>query len=233
MLKRKSIALVLLVLGVFLLAACSPGGNKDAVGIGSIQGFIREGTENGDLVMEEVTITVAGKTVTVDDGSYEIRDVKAGKHTLKATAEGYGDYTSEVLVKGGEVTVANIVLTKSLVDEINRDLDLMNEALKIKDLDLMMSVHTADAVYELVMGDYTEVLDYDGIKDLWQTTFEDPDFDEYYDTDEPFVHFKEGDIVSATAEVVVVEFSDEAGDGEMVLKFEEGRWKVHKYKAVF
>lgn len=233
MMKRKSTLLVLLVVALFLLTACSPGNNKNTSGVGSIKGFIREATENGALVTQEVTITVAGKTVTVEDGSYEMDGIPAGRHTLKADSHGYEAYTADVVVKGGEATVTDIILQESLIRVLNKDLDVMNQALTLKDLDMLMSAHTADVVYEIVMQDHTEIMGYDDVRAMWEQTLSDPYFFEYYDPNEPYLYVAEENIVSATSETVVVKFDDGMAEDILTLVKDDGRWKIKKYTTRF
>lgn len=224
---------VLLLIGALFIAGCSggdTGGANSGTGggtlqFGSAQGFIRALSGDGALVTQDVTITIAGSSVTTSTGGYEIKDLPAGNHTLKAQSLGYDDYSTQITIQGGQSIVANVILQSSLAEQVNKDLEPMFQALKHGNHDLMMSVHTSTAEYEIIDGGTLWVLNRDEIRDLWRLRFTDPDY--FFDDSAS----QEKDELLIVADDFIVLKNDSLG-GELTLRKEAGKWKIQRMKLV-
>lgn len=233
LLKKLSLAF-LLVLSILVLTACNPfSGNTSSGGFGTVWGFIREGTDNSRLIKQEVQVSIGDKSSVFTDGNYSFRDIPVGTHTLKVVADGYEPLQLDVVVQKGVVTLADVVLQPSVTSQINRDLDIMNKALEARSIDMLMDAHTKDATYELVVGNRTFVLTSEDIRDAWEQTLSDPEFDEKFDVQKPFIRIDDEDILETSSESVVTRFREgvQGTDGVLTLKQEEGKWKIWRYRV--
>ena len=89
------IALVLLTIG------CNGVGFDAVTGIGpTVSGQVLDATTSTPIA--GATLTVAGRMGTSNiNGGYFLAEVPKGTHTLKVTADGYKEYTQEVVIDQG------------------------------------------------------------------------------------------------------------------------------------
>jgi iron complex outermembrane receptor protein len=85
---------------------------------GSITGTVSFGGDKSVLHNASVQIVELKKTVVTDDaGTYQFTNIPAGKYTLRAHLEGFGDQTQSVTVTAGAPVTADFVLNIAGVKE--------------------------------------------------------------------------------------------------------------------
>lgn len=111
---RKPIFFVSAIILMVLLTGC--GGT--AVQYGALSGTVVDQTSGLQLWDGEATI--AGQTVQIVDGQFEIKNIPAGAHTLKVSKDHYRDQTVQVYV-GHQRNVVEVRMRPSYTE---KDLDL-------------------------------------------------------------------------------------------------------------
>src|SRR5689334_6918237 len=86
--------------------------------VGSVSGTVSFGGDKAVLHNAAVQVVELKKTVVTDDeGKYQFTNIPAGKYTLRAHLEGFGDETQSVTVTAGAPATADFVLNIAGVKE--------------------------------------------------------------------------------------------------------------------
>jgi hypothetical protein len=103
--------IVLLLLAVAYVQACSPATEEPAPTTGSITGVVTEANSGFSVAQVLITSTNSSSSVTSDvDGFFQINNVVPGDYNLLATRRGFEERTISVSVAAGIETRADFVL---------------------------------------------------------------------------------------------------------------------------
>lgn len=104
-----AIAALILGLSAFVLPGCSSS-DSTATNENLIQGTVTDA--DSGLKLEGVTVTSGDKSTTSDSsGYYKLEGFVGGRHIVKASKDGYGNYSAEVIVSSWQPAVHNIAMT--------------------------------------------------------------------------------------------------------------------------
>ncbi len=117
---KRVLTFLSIVVIIGLLTAASPG--DIAPGYGRIEGHVIDAETKAPLAFANIVLVGSSKgAMSLDDGRFAVRDVRAGTYTVKAMMMGYKTVeVKNVVVKAGEVVELLIEMNMTIVSETQR-----------------------------------------------------------------------------------------------------------------
>lgn len=136
--KRYFIGLIVIIFAFVFLSGCGGGSSNNS--LYTIQGTIED--TNGDII-ESAKVEVGSKsTESNSEGAWQIKDLKAGKHTIKATKDGYVDYSKDVSIDSDEVF--NIEMQELILANQAPEIDPIGDKTVVVENELAFKVTASD-----------------------------------------------------------------------------------------